>query len=217
MLTKEQAEQVKQELLKQISSFPADQRPHLEQQIMSMDEQGLEEFIKRNQAEDQRQSQAAGQGQQTQNAPQEGQQCIFCSILQGKVPSCKIDENKDNIAILEINPLSKGHALVIPKKHLATTKLPSNAFTLAKKIAKKIKSKFKPKEIKISSQTIMEHALVEVLPLYGDEKERKKATQEELFELQKALITKARKKPVKKPKPENKEGKKLPQLRTRRP
>ncbi len=216
MLTKEQANQIKQELMKQIANFPAEQRPHLEQQIRSMNEQELEEFLKQNkEAAEQQQARAGQSGQapqqtSTQTAPATPQ-CIFCSILQGKVPSYKIDENKNNIAILEINPLSKGHVLVIPKKHITTTKIPSNAFSLAKKIAKKIKSKFKPKEIKISSQTIMEHALVEVLPLYGNEKERKKATEEELFELQKRLITKARKKP------ETKEGKKLPQLRIRRP
>ncbi len=215
MLTKQQAAQIKQELLKQIVNFPAEQIPHLEQQIMSMNEQELEDFIKRNQAEDQRQKQAQAQPQKQEQR----QQCVFCSILQGQIPSYKIDENKNNIAILEINPLSKGHVLIIPKKHLTTTKLPSNSFNLAKKIAKKIKSKFKPKEIKISSQTIMDHALVEVLPLYGNEKERKKATEEELFELQKRLITKARKKPVKKekPKPEKQGEKKLPQLKPRRP
>ena len=78
--------------------------------------------------------------------------CIFCSILSESIPSYKIDENKDSIAILEINPVSKAHALIIPKEHISTSeKIPQTAFSLAKKIVKKIKTKFKPKDVSISS------------------------------------------------------------------
>ena len=37
-----------------------------------------------------------------------GGECIFCSIVGGKTPSFRIGENEENIAILELNPLSKG-------------------------------------------------------------------------------------------------------------
>lgn len=43
--------------------------------------------------------------------------CMFCKIAKGKVPSYKIYENKKVIAFLDINPIAKGHTLVIPKKH----------------------------------------------------------------------------------------------------
>src|SRR3989344_7703004 len=43
--------------------------------------------------------------------------CIFCKIAAGKVPCHKIYEDKDYIAFLDIKPLRKGHALIIPKKH----------------------------------------------------------------------------------------------------
>lgn len=43
--------------------------------------------------------------------------CIFCQIAEGKVPCYKIAESKDFIAFLDIKPLRKGHALIIPKKH----------------------------------------------------------------------------------------------------
>lgn len=43
--------------------------------------------------------------------------CIFCSICSGKVPSQKIFENDKVFAILDINPASVGHVLVMTKEH----------------------------------------------------------------------------------------------------
>jgi len=56
-----------------------------------------------------------------------------------KTPSYKIAENKKAIAILEINPLSKGHSIVLPLEHLKTEKLPKSVLGLAQKIAKNSK------------------------------------------------------------------------------
>lgn len=43
--------------------------------------------------------------------------CIFCKIANGEIPSVKIWEDEEHLAILDINPYAKGHTLVIPKKH----------------------------------------------------------------------------------------------------
>jgi histidine triad (HIT) family protein len=43
--------------------------------------------------------------------------CIFCKILAGELPSTRIDEDERTIAFMDINPASRGHALVIPKAH----------------------------------------------------------------------------------------------------
>ncbi|MEO2154527.1 MAG: HIT family protein [Nanoarchaeota archaeon] len=43
--------------------------------------------------------------------------CIFCKIVRGEIPSYKIFENEKVIAILDIRPANKGHILVIPKEH----------------------------------------------------------------------------------------------------
>eukprot|EP00008_Paramoeba_atlantica_P011792 CAMPEP_0201489614 /NCGR_PEP_ID=MMETSP0151_2-20130828/22964_1 /ASSEMBLY_ACC=CAM_ASM_000257 /TAXON_ID=200890 /ORGANISM="Paramoeba atlantica, Strain 621/1 / CCAP 1560/9" /LENGTH=137 /DNA_ID=CAMNT_0047875259 /DNA_START=53 /DNA_END=466 /DNA_ORIENTATION=+ len=43
--------------------------------------------------------------------------CIFCKIIAGQIPSNKILETEKTFAFLDINPLSKGHALIIPKYH----------------------------------------------------------------------------------------------------
>lgn len=43
--------------------------------------------------------------------------CIFCKIIQGKIPAQKLFENDHVLAFLDINPLSEGHFLVVPKTH----------------------------------------------------------------------------------------------------
>ncbi|CAD6443069.1 cad021f8-3f66-4038-abd7-c7a772df568a [Sclerotinia trifoliorum] len=43
--------------------------------------------------------------------------CVFCKIIKGDIPSFKLFESEKVFAFLDINPLSRGHALVIPKHH----------------------------------------------------------------------------------------------------
>jgi histidine triad (HIT) family protein len=51
--------------------------------------------------------------------------CVFCRILKGEIPAQKIFEDGKVFAILDINPVSWGHTLVIPKDHFETwTDLP---------------------------------------------------------------------------------------------
>jgi histidine triad (HIT) family protein len=45
------------------------------------------------------------------------QQCIFCQIIDGKIPSKKVYEDDQVLVILDIRPATKGHCLIIPKKH----------------------------------------------------------------------------------------------------
>lgn len=42
---------------------------------------------------------------------------LFCKIIEGKIPSYKIYEDEKTFAFLDINPVTKGHALVIPKNY----------------------------------------------------------------------------------------------------
>jgi len=46
--------------------------------------------------------------------------CIFCKIIKGEIPSYTIYQDDKTLAFLDINPNSVGHALVIPKKHVKT-------------------------------------------------------------------------------------------------
>jgi histidine triad (HIT) family protein len=43
--------------------------------------------------------------------------CIFCQIVRGELPSYKVYENDQILAFLDINPVNPGHTLVVPKKH----------------------------------------------------------------------------------------------------
>jgi len=45
------------------------------------------------------------------------EECIFCKIIEGKIPSAKIYEDGKVVAFLDIMPANKGHCLVIPKNH----------------------------------------------------------------------------------------------------
>jgi histidine triad (HIT) family protein len=46
--------------------------------------------------------------------------CVFCKIRDGQIPSLKIYEDDRTLAFMDINPVSHGHCLVIPKAHAAT-------------------------------------------------------------------------------------------------
>ncbi len=43
--------------------------------------------------------------------------CIFCKIVAGEIPSERIDEDEHTVAFMDINPWTRGHALVIPRNH----------------------------------------------------------------------------------------------------
>lgn len=48
------------------------------------------------------------------------QDCVFCKIVRGELSSCKIYEDGEIIAFMDIGPIIKGHALVIPRRHYPT-------------------------------------------------------------------------------------------------
>lgn len=53
--------------------------------------------------------------------------CIFCRIVEGEAPARVVYEDEDTMAFLDVNPLSEGHTLVIPKAHYETlTDLPED-------------------------------------------------------------------------------------------
>jgi len=179
-ITNEESDKIKEHLLKQLNNFPEDKRSQIENQINSMTTEEVENFVKQN------------------KLTHLGEQCVFCSIIANTTPSFKIAENQENIAILELNPLSKGHTLIIPKEHLEKTTQSTKA--LAETISKKLVEKFSPNEVKINELKIMEHALLEVVPIYGNETEKKQATEEELKLLQEEIL-KTKKVEIENPEP----------------
>jgi histidine triad (HIT) family protein len=47
----------------------------------------------------------------------EKENCLFCKIVAGDIPSTRLYDDSDVIVILDVNPISRGHSLVIPKHH----------------------------------------------------------------------------------------------------
>jgi histidine triad (HIT) family protein len=196
-LTDEQAKQIKQQLMQQIKNLPPEQGKALEQQIKNMNNEQLEQFLIQNnliKKPGQQPGKETGSGGTAEQAGGQGGGCIFCNISEGKTQSHKIDENKKAIAVLDINPLTKGHSIVIPKQHLPIEKSSSPVLSLAKKIAKKLKSKLKAQDVKIETANVQGHGLINVIPFYENEKpEKKQAKPEELKKLQEKLKVKPRK------------------------
>jgi len=80
------------------------------------------------------------------NEPKES--CIFCKIAKGEIPCHKIFEDKNFLAFLDIQPVSHGHILIIPKKHIiwmqeADDKTISDIFKLTKKMMLALKNGLK--------------------------------------------------------------------------
>lgn len=69
--------------------------------------------------------------------------CIFCKLANGDIPTATLYEDEDFRVILDANPASKGHALIIPKEHYGNLyELPDDlagkAMILAKKMVMKL-------------------------------------------------------------------------------
>lgn len=105
--------------------------------------------------------------------------CIFCDIVKGCVPCKIVAQNEHAIAFLDVNPMSDGHTIVIPKKHYkAWSEVPqlelSFVTSLVKDVAEIITiSKLKPwgfnylsNEGNIAGQEVM-HFHIHVIPKYG--------------------------------------------------
>jgi histidine triad (HIT) family protein len=43
--------------------------------------------------------------------------CLFCKIIAGEVPSQRVDEDERTVSFMDINPATRGHALVVPRAH----------------------------------------------------------------------------------------------------
>lgn len=70
--------------------------------------------------------------------------CVFCKIAKGEIPSATLYEDEEFRVILDLGPANKGHALILPKAHYENLydlpdEIAAHAMILAKKIATKMK------------------------------------------------------------------------------
>jgi len=107
-------------------------------------------------------------------------ECIFCKIVAGEVPATKIAEDEHSLAFMDINPGTRGHALVIPKAHSADLlEIPEDDLArvtaMAKEIARRAKERLGADGVNLVNscgadawQTVF-HFHMHVLPRYKDD------------------------------------------------
>lgn len=106
--------------------------------------------------------------------------CIFCKIIAGEIPSTAVYEDEDFRAILDVNPAARGHVIILPKKHAANIfeldeAEAAKVFPIAKKIATALMKTYHCDGVNIlqnngeaAGQTVF-HLHVHVVPrYYGD-------------------------------------------------
>jgi len=101
--------------------------------------------------------------------------CIFCKILNGEIPSIKLFEDDKTFAFMDINPANPGHALVIPKYHASNLlEIPAEwlmaTTATAQKVAKAVQETLAPDGINLlqangrgAAQSVL-HFHIHVLP-----------------------------------------------------
>lgn len=202
-LSQEQIDNLKEKITNQIkdnSNFSREQKDQFVQKIQSLDNEGFIEFLKKQGIIKEQDSGEGGTGEKSsQSSEQSGggegggkQQCVFCSIVFGDIPSRKIAENEKALAVLEINPLTKGHTLVIPKEHISDqNQIPEEAKQLAMEVSKKMKVKLEPKEVKFEGKQMFGHQVLNIIPLYEgqdpNQLQQTQASKEELEDLEEKL------------------------------
>lgn len=142
-----------------------------------------------------------------QIAEMQKQQCIFCHIASGKVPSKKIYEDDKCIAILDINPAARGHVLLFPKEHypvmaLAPDEIVGHIFAIAKGISNVMLKAFKNEGVQgttiflgngVSAGQKAPHTIVHIIPRKeGDNLDlavpENKTNKESLLDIRKKII-----------------------------
>lgn len=105
--------------------------------------------------------------------------CIFCKLAGGDIPTMSIYEDEDFNVIFDGNPATAGHALILPKSHAANVfelddELVAKAYVLAKKVAKALVEVFNADGINIlqnnneaAGQTVF-HFHIHLIPRYKD-------------------------------------------------
>ena len=106
--------------------------------------------------------------------------CIFCAIVAGEVPGEIVDSDEHTVSFMDINPATRGHALVVPREHVADLMDASDAqleqtMVAARRLARIIDAALEPDGFNILNscrpaawQTVF-HLHVHVIPRYDDD------------------------------------------------
>ena len=106
--------------------------------------------------------------------------CIFCKIINKEIPSSIVYEDNDVIAILDISQQTKGHTLIIPKKHVENIfeldeTLSEKLFNVTVKVTKLLKEKLHFQNVnilnnngKLAGQSV-NHFHIHIIPQYEND------------------------------------------------
>jgi len=106
--------------------------------------------------------------------------CIFCSIVAGEIPAQVVDQNDHTVAFMDINPWTRGHALVVPRRHSRNLyEVPDedveHAAVAAKRLAERMRDRLGCDGVNLLNaseaaawQTVW-HFHVHVIPRYDDD------------------------------------------------
>ena len=106
--------------------------------------------------------------------------CIFCKIVDGEIPGQIVDQDERTVAFMDINPATRGHALVIPRRHsrdlleIEAEDLEATAVA-AQRLARRMHDRLRPDGVNLwnacgtaAGQTVF-HFHIHVIPRYtGD-------------------------------------------------
>jgi len=95
--------------------------------------------------------------------------CVFCKVIRGELPSYKIYEDSDFIGILDIFPVARGHSLLIPKQHYRWTYDVPNFgeyFETARRVGMAVKSALNADWMQFFTHGQIPHAHIHITPRY---------------------------------------------------
>jgi histidine triad (HIT) family protein len=106
--------------------------------------------------------------------------CIFCKIVAGELPSQRIDEDERTVTFMDVNPATRGHVLVVPRRHVrdllevSPEDLAATAVA-AQRVARRINERLEADGVNLLNargeaawQTVF-HFHIHVIPRYHDD------------------------------------------------
>lgn len=106
--------------------------------------------------------------------------CVFCKIINGEIPCFKVYESENVLAFLDISQNTKGHTLVIPKKHVESifdldVETGKELFEAVIKTTNILKEKLGFKDVNLLNNNgplagqVVNHYHIHILPRYGND------------------------------------------------
>ncbi len=106
--------------------------------------------------------------------------CIFCKIVKGEIPAKKVFEDDICLAILDINPATTGHLLLMPKEHymmmpMVPDEVLGHLSVISKYLSDLLKTSFDCKDVTVfmanggAAGQQSQHFMIHVIPRYDDD------------------------------------------------